>query len=135
MVPSRASSTARPLDAAAGPAASPTPPGHPTERDDAYAPLEAPDALPVLTLLCFAAALGSRPLARLLPRDLVPWPRAVLVPIAVAILASSVGALLGAVSLRNPRRRGIGRLALLLNAVVLVLTALAGAAMIWIFKR
>jgi hypothetical protein len=121
MARSRASSTARPIDAG--------------ERDDAYAPLEAPDALPVLSLLFFAAALASRPLARLLPRDLVPWPRAVLVPVAVAILASSIGALLAAVSLRNPKRRGIARLALLLNAVVLVLTALAGAAMIWIFRR
>jgi hypothetical protein len=133
MAPSRASSTAPPLDTAVGAGAQPT--SAAGERDDAYQPLEAPDVLPVLSLLFFAAALGSRPLARLLPRDLVPWPRAVVVPVAIAILASSIGALLAAVSLRNPRRRGIGRLALLLNAVVLVLTALAGAAMIWIFRR
>lgn len=105
------------------------------ERDDAYAPLEAPDALPVLSLLLFAASLAARPLARLLPRDLVSWPRAVLVPVAVALAASALGALLAALALRNPRRRGIGRLALLLNGIVLILTALAGAAMIWIFNR
>jgi hypothetical protein len=133
MAPSRPSPIAPSLDAALGAGAPPPPPA--AERDDAYAPLEAPDALPVLSLLFFAAALGARPLARLLPRDLVPWPRAVLVPVAIALGASALGALLAAVSLRNPRRRGIGRLALLLNAVVLVLTALTGAAMIWIFQR
>ena len=133
MAPSRATSTPPSRDDAAGRRAAPAASGG--ERDDAYPPLEAPDALPVLSLLFFAAALGSRPLARLLPRDLVPWPRAVLVPIAIAILASSIGALLAAVSMRNPKRRGIARLSLLLNAVVLVLTALAAAAMIWIFRR
>lgn len=134
MAPSRPPATPPAPNAVLAAAAPPATTGS-GERDDAYAPLEAPDALPVLSLLLFAASLGARPLARLLPRDLVPWPRAVLVPVAVALAASALGTLLAALALRNPRRRGIGRLALLLNGIVLVLTALAGAAMIWIFNR
>ncbi|GMU66970.1 MAG: hypothetical protein AMXMBFR36_32440 [Acidobacteriota bacterium] len=134
MAPSRPSPSSPAPNTALAAAAPPATSGA-GERDDAYAPLEAPDALPVLSLLLFAASLAARPLARLLPRDLVPWPRAVLVPVALALVASTLGALLAALALRNPRRRGIGRLALLLNGIVLILTALAGAAMIWIFNR
>jgi len=96
------------------------------DRDEAYSALEGGDALPVLSLLCFAVALAARPLTRLLPPELRPYPRGVLVPVLI---------LLAGWSLRSPRRRGAARVALLLNGVVLALTALAILVMIWIFRR
>lgn len=105
------------------------------DRDEAYSALEGGDALPVLSLLCFAVALAARPLTRLLPPELRPYPRGVLVPVLIALAASLVGVLLAGWSLRSPRRRGAARVALLLNGVVLALTALAILVMIWIFRR
>jgi hypothetical protein len=105
------------------------------ERDEAYAPLEAPDTLPVVSLLLFSIALGSRPLMRLLPPELRPYPWGVLLPVVLALGASALGALLAALALRGVRRRGLARVALLVNLVVLGLTALAAAAMVWILRR
>ena len=105
------------------------------ERDDAYAALEAPDALPIVSLLLFAAALAARPLARLVPRELRTYPLGVLLPVAIACAASLAGAALALWSLRRSPRRGVARLALLLNGVVLALTGLAAAFMVWIVVR
>ena len=114
----------------------PEPPARPVvERDEAYVPLEAPDTLPVVALLLFSVALGSRPLARLLPPALRPYPWGVLLPVALALAASALGALLAAISMRAARRRALARVALLVNLVVLGLTALAAAGMFWIFRR
>lgn len=114
----------------------PEPPARPaSERDEAYAPLEAPDTLPVVSLLLFSIALGSRPLVRLLPPMMRPYPWGILLPVAIALAASALGALLAAASMRGVRRRALARIALLVNLVVLGLTALAAAALIWIFRR
>lgn len=106
-----------------------------SERDDAYAPLEAPDALPLLSWLCFAGTLVSRPLARLLPREWRPYPYGVLLPVAIAFGLSLVGLLLAAWAMRRARRRGLARIGLFLNAVVLGLTLLAALGIVWIFRR
>ena len=110
-------------------------PARAPERDDAYAALEAPDTLPVLSLLLFAAALASRPLARLLPRDLRVYPWGPLAPVAIGVAASIAGVALAAWSLRRSPGRGVARLALLLNGVVLALTALAALVMVRIVTR
>ena len=112
----------------------PGPPARP-ERDEAYAPLEAPDTLPVLSLLLFSIALGARPLVRLLPPELRPYPLGILLPVALGLAASAVGALLAAVAMRGVRRRALARVALLVNLVVLGLTGLAAAALVWIVRR
>jgi hypothetical protein len=105
------------------------------ERDEAYSPLEASDTLPVVSLALFGLALAARPLVRLLPRELRPYPWGVVLPVAFALLTATLGALLAAASLRLPRRRGLARLALLLNVTVLALTALTLLAMFWIIRR
>lgn len=106
-----------------------------SERDDAYAPLEAPDILPLLSWLCFAGALVSRPLARLLPREWRVYPYGVMMPIAVAAGLSLLGLLLAAWATRRARRRGLARIGLFLNGVVLALTTLAALGLVWIFRR
>lgn len=106
-----------------------------SERDDAYAPLEAPDILPLVSWLCFAGALVSRPLSRLLPRELRIYPIGVLMPVAVAAGLALIGLLLAAWAMRRARRRALARVGLFLNAVVLALTTLAAIGMIWIFRR
>ncbi|HSM13372.1 MAG TPA: hypothetical protein VLA66_04835 [Thermoanaerobaculia bacterium] len=111
------------------------PPTPRADRDEAYAPLEAPDALPVLALVQFTVALASRPLVRLLPRELRPYPWGILLPVAVTLVASALGALLAAWGIRRSRRPGLARLALLLNGVVLVLSALAALGILWIVRR
>ena len=111
------------------------PPARPPERDEAYSPLEAPDALPVLSLVLFSVALGARPVVRLLPPGLRPYPWGLLLPVAVALGASLLGGLLAAWSLRGGRRPALARIALLVNAVVVVLTALTAAVLVWIVRR
>ena len=106
-----------------------------SERDEAYAPLEAPDLLPLLSWLCFAGSLVSRPLSRLLPRELRVYPYGVLMPVAVAGGLALVGLLLATWAMRRARRRGLARIGLFLNAVVLGLTTLAALGMFWIFRR
>ena len=106
-----------------------------SERDEAYAPLEAPDALPLLSWLCFAGTLASRPLARLLPASLRAPPLGVVMPVAIAAALALVGLLLAAWAMRRGRRRALARIGLFLNGVVLALTALAAAGMVWIFRR
>lgn len=119
----------------ASPTARSPAPGRAGERDDAYASLEPPDALPVASLLLFALALASRPVVRMLPRELRPYPWGVIAPVVLALAASLAGVLLAAWSLRRAPRRGVARLGLLLNGVVLVLTALATAFMARILAR
>ena len=103
--------------------------------DEAYSPLEAPDVLPLLSLVAFSAAIASRPLARLLPRALRVYPWGVLAPAVMAVGFALVGLVLALASSRRRSRRGLARVALLLNGIVLGLTGLALLAAIWILKR
>jgi hypothetical protein len=105
------------------------------DGDDAYASLEAPDVLPVLSLVLFTVALGARPLVRMLPHALRPYPWGLVLPLLIGLVASTLGALLASWSLRGGRRRTLARTALAANLIVLVLNALAVAAMIWIYRR
>ncbi len=103
--------------------------------DEAYAPLEAPDILPLLSLFAFSAAIAARPLARLLPRAWRVYPWGVLAPALLAVGFALGGFLLALLASRRPGRRGLARIALLLNGIVLGLTGLALLAGIWILKR
>lgn len=84
----------------------------------------------VLSLVFFVGALGARFLTALVPREAltgVIW-RPVLTAFSVPLLAA-LGLLFALVGLRNPAGRGAAKIALFLNAVVLVLSGLA----LWAF--
>ena len=89
-----------------------------------YAVLRVPDAWHVLSLAFFAAALGSRFLVRFLPQGRGFFYRPVLTAFLVPALAG-LGLLFGLAGLRRPGTRNVARVAVLLNLIVLVLSALA----------
>lgn len=102
-------------------------------QDGAYGVVSSPGGFHILSLLFFVAALGARFITPLLPRELVrsvfrfrPMATAFLVPAFAAL-----GMLCALVALRNPETRAIGRIALGLNGIVLLLSALA----LWAFFR
>lgn len=103
--------------------------------DEAYAPLEAPDVLPALSLAAFAGALAARPLVRLLPRELRIYPYGVLAPAAIALGFALVGLLCALFALRRGRRRPLARIGALLNGIVLLLSGLAALGVFWILRR
>jgi hypothetical protein len=104
--------------------------------DDAYAPLEVVDVLPLLSLLCFSGSLVAKPLSRLLPEVLRRYPWGILAPAAISAGLALVGMALALWSLRRaPARRGLARLGLFLNGVVFALTSLAVLAMLFILRR
>lgn len=105
----------------------------PEQAAGEYGTLSLPHAWHVLSLLFFLAALCARFLTALVPRELIRGViyRPVLTAMAVPLLAA-IGVLCALVGLRNAEARGAARVALLLNAVVLVLSALALAAFFYI---
>jgi len=109
-----------------------TRPDDPTPFDEGeYAVLQVPDAWHVLSLVFFIAALGARFLVRFLPQGRGFFYRPVLTAFTVPVLAG-LGLLFGLVALRNPATRGVARVAVFLNAIVLVLSALALGAFFYI---
>lgn len=96
-----------------------------------YAVLQVPDAWHVLSLVFFIAALGARFLVRLLPQGRGIFYRPVLTAFSVPVFAG-LGLLFGLIGLRNPVTRAVARIAVFLNLIVLVLSALALAAFYWI---
>lgn len=108
----------------------------PEPPDEAYAPLEAPDVVPLLSFLCFSASLAARPIARLLLPELWRSPWRVIAPAAIAAALALVGLLLALWSARRAKgRRGLAKIGLFLNAVVLGLTGLALLAIVFILGR
>ena len=104
--------------------------------DDAYSPLEAPDVVPLLSFLCFSASLAARPIVRLLPPELRRPPWGVLAAPAMAAALALLGFLLALWASRRARgRRGLARIGLFLNGVVLALTGLAVLAIVFILRR
>ncbi|MFL6203364.1 MAG: hypothetical protein ACJ76J_29710 [Thermoanaerobaculia bacterium] len=109
-----------------------TRPDDPTPFDEGeYSVLQVPDAWHVLSLVFFIAALGSRFLVRFLPQGRGFFYRPVLTAFTVPVLGG-LGLLFGLIALRNPATRGVARVAVFLNAIVLVLSALALAAFFYI---
>ncbi|MES1241329.1 MAG: hypothetical protein ABUT39_06900 [Acidobacteriota bacterium] len=92
-----------------------------------YSVLQMPDAWHVVSLIFFVAALGARFLVALLPSGRGIFYRPILTAFSVPVLAT-VGLLFGLVGLRRPASRSVARVAVLLNLVVLILSAVAIAA-------
>lgn len=103
----------------------------PELSDGEYAVLRLPDAWHVLSLTLFLAAVGARFLVALLPPELHPMPKPILSAFTVPALAS-LGLLAAVVGLRRPESRGAAKIGLLLNGIVLLLSALALAAFFYI---
>jgi hypothetical protein len=99
----------------------------PNYPEGEYGVIRIPDAWHVASLACFTAALGARFLVKLLPVQWMPLPKPLMPAITVLLLAS-VGLALGLMGLKNPRSRGAARVAVFLNATVLVLGGLAAVA-------
>lgn len=101
-----------------------------------YAPLEMPAGGHVASLVCFVAALGSRFLvSALLPAR---WPNSwtrPLLPGVVVLFFSLLGLLFGLIGLRSTRGRGVARVGVFLNSIVLGLTLLAAFAFYTILRR
>jgi len=106
----------------------------PPFNEGEYAVLQVPDAWHVLSLVFFIAALGARFLVRFLPQGRGIFYRPVLTAFSVPVLAG-LGLLFGLIGLRNPATRGVARIAVFLNLIVLVLSALALAAYFWIMPN
>jgi hypothetical protein len=99
-----------------------------------YGALVLPDAWHVASLACFAAALGARFLVRLLPVGNAYFGRVFLPGFAVFALAG-LGLLFGLLGLRTPHGRGMAKMGVLLNVIVLVLSGLAVAAFFYILPE
>ena len=100
---------------------------------DEYEGISIPLA-PMLSLACFAAALGSRYVIGALPPELLVLPRVFLSALAASLFAL-VGMLLALLGLRSPSGRGMARLGLAVNGVVFVLSLLLIAAFFAIFPE
>lgn len=105
------------------------------EGEDAYQPVEAPEIWPLAGLLFFALALVSKPLVRLLPAELRPYPLGVLLPVGVSLGAALLGLACSWIGVRRGRGGALARAGVLFNGAVLALSALAVAALIWIVRR
>jgi hypothetical protein len=97
-----------------------------------YGVVRIPDAWHVASLACFVAALGGRFVVGLIPRAWsLPFSRLLLPGLAVLVLAS-LGVGFGLMGLRSARGRETARVAIFLNAAVLVLALLAATAFFYI---
>jgi hypothetical protein len=96
-----------------------------------YSVLRMPDAWHVVSLVFFLAALGARFLVAFLPSGRGIFYRPILTAFSVPVLAT-VGLLFGLVGLRRPASRSVARIAVLLNLIVLGLSALAIAVFYYI---
>jgi hypothetical protein len=100
----------------------PRPLPHYTEGE--YGTLDLPDGWHVASLAFFALSLGARFLVKLLPAGRYFFPRVLLPGIAVFTLAA-LGLICGLIGLRKIRGRGIAKVGVFLNGVVLALAVLA----------
>jgi hypothetical protein len=100
--------------------------------DGEYGAVRLPEAWHVLSLLCFAGALGARYLVTLLPDGLRPLFYRPLLPGMVALSLAGLGLVLGLIGMRVPAGRSTARVAVFLNATVLALGLLAAAAFFYI---
>ncbi len=100
-------------------------PDDPQPFDDGeYAVLRMPDAWHVVSLIFFVSSLGSRFLVALLPPGRGIFYPPILSAYSVPVLAA-IGLLFGLMGLRRPESRGVARIAVFLNLIVLGLSALA----------
>ena len=112
----------RSVDSGSLPAVEPRPLPNYTEGE--YGTLDLPDGWHVVSLACFALSLVARFLVKLLPAGHYFFPRVLLPGIAVFTLAA-LGLLCGLLGLRKIRGRGLAKVGVFLNGVVLALAVLA----------
>jgi len=96
----------------------------PSPEEGEYGAVALPSSWPVLSLLFFAAALGSRLFVSLLPRELLPFPRPLLTAMVVPVFAL-LGLVCGVLGKRNRQAAATARLGIFFNTVTLVLSFLA----------
>ena len=101
---------------------------------DEYGALRVPDLWPTISLLFFVLSLGARYLLRALPDQLLPLeilygPLRFLLPGLTVLVLATLGLLTGLLGLRSSGARGVARLGVLLNGIVLALSLLA----VWAF--
>jgi uncharacterized membrane protein YjjB (DUF3815 family) len=107
----------------------------PDDFEGEYGAVRLPDSWHVLSLACFAGALGSRFLAPLLTRWWqVPFYRTLL-PGVLTLGLAALGLVLGLIGLRSPQGRGTARIAVFLNGIVLALGLLAAVVFLRILRR
>lgn len=97
--------------------------------DGEYGAVRLPETWHVLSLLCFAGALGAKYLVSLLTAGARP---PFYLPGMVALALAGLGLVLGLLGLRVPAGRSTARVAVFLNATVLVLGLLAAAVYFYI---
>ncbi|HYG62406.1 MAG TPA: hypothetical protein VEL74_07480 [Thermoanaerobaculia bacterium] len=100
--------------------------------DGEYGAVQLPEAWHVLSLVCFAGALGSRFLVILIPEVLRSMVHRSWLPGIVTLWLAAIGLALGLRGLRVPAGRSTARVAIFLNAIVVALCLLAGAAVVYI---
>jgi hypothetical protein len=106
------------------------------QPDDAYAPLEATDVVPLLSYLFFSGSLVAKPISKLLPEAWRRYPWGLVAPSAIAAGLALLGLLLALWSLRRaPARRGLARIGVFLNGVVFALTSLAAIGVLFILRN
>lgn len=96
-----------------------------------YSVLQMPDAWHVVSLIFFVASLGARFLVAFLPSGRGIFYRPILTAFSVPVLAT-FGLVFGLIGLRRPESRGVARVAVLLNLIVLALSAMAIAVFYYI---
>lgn|GEM_PF-1594229 len=106
----------------------------PPPSDGEYGTLDFSTRWPVLSLVCFLGALGSRFLVEAVPRGMVGWPMRLLLPGLGVLVLCFLGLVFGLLGLRNPEHRGLARVGVWANAIGLVLAGLAVAAFFWILR-
>ena len=111
----------------------PQAPARPVAADE-YEGISGYPLAPLLSLACFVAALGSRYLVGVLPPEWRVLPRPFLSALAAPAL-SLVGLLLALAGMRSAAGRGVARLGLAVNGVVLVLSLLLIAAFFVIYPE
>jgi|CXWL01.1.fsa_nt_gi hypothetical protein len=101
---------------------------------DEYGPVELGAGWHLLSLLCFAGALGARYLVAAMPITWSLGPRwtRVLLPGLATLIFAICGLLLGLVGMRRGDSRALSRLGVALNGLALVLALLLTAAFFWI---
>jgi len=103
--------------------------------EDEYAVLDLRTSWPVLSLICFVGALGARFLIGLLPTHLVGWLWRGMLPTFGVLGLSSLGLLFGLLGLRQGKSRELAWIGIALNALGLLLGALAVFTFFWILRR
>lgn len=105
----------------------------PDDPEGEYGVVDLSASWHVASLVCFAAAIGARFLAKAVPRGLLPVPR-VLVPGVLVVVIATAGLLCGIAGLRKVKSRRISLVAIFLNVTAVALGLLGIGAYFYILR-